>query len=239
MLATGAIVPVEGTGAGNGDEVDVRLALDPKGDAKGTFTVLLHGRAAQALAEALETVVGTDRRQMLRSVVLGWLPWADVDDVSLSSTEGSWEIALRAAISVHGFGQPEGKDGKTWIIGGLEPVHIVFPRTFVGTLGATYASRGARQSALAIETAIQYHLHRRIDLPAGATVVRAPTGVAIHDKRIDAARKGSFDGKSIEEDFSLSLPTQNIAADGYQGFVGAVHTIDDGFMAGTRVKVKP
>ncbi len=133
---------VEGASEGTGDEVDLRLTLDEKGDAKGTFTVLLHGRTAQTLAEAFETVVGSDRREMLRGVVLGWVPWADVDDVNVSSLEGSWEVALRAQIAVHGYGRPEGKGGKTWVLAGLEPVHIVFPRATVGTLGATYASRG-------------------------------------------------------------------------------------------------
>ena len=105
--------------------------------------------------------------QLLRNVVLGWLPWADVEDVSLSSNEGSWEVALRATIAIHGYGRPEGKDGKTWVLPGLEPVHLVFPNNFVGTLGATYASRGARESALAIATTMQYHVHRRVELPAG------------------------------------------------------------------------
>ena len=70
-----------------------------------TFTVLLHGRTAQTLAEAFETVVGSDRQEMLRGVVLGWVPWADVDDVAVSSIEGSWEVALRAQIAVHGYGR--------------------------------------------------------------------------------------------------------------------------------------
>ena len=41
----------------------------------------------------------------------------------------------------------------------------MFPNNFVGTLGATYASRGARESALAIATTMQYHVHRRVELP--------------------------------------------------------------------------
>src|SRR6185436_14072311 len=127
MLENGVMTTVEGTSGDTGDEVDVRLVLDDKGDAKGTFTVLLHGRTAQSLAESFETVVGTDRRELLRSVVLGWLPWADVEDVSVSSSEGSWEVGLRATIAIHGMGRPEGKDGKTWVLAGLEPVHFVFP----------------------------------------------------------------------------------------------------------------
>ena len=51
-MAARGIVPVEGASGEAGDEVDLRLALDEKGDAKGTFTVLLHGRTAQTLAEA-------------------------------------------------------------------------------------------------------------------------------------------------------------------------------------------
>ncbi len=161
LLSDGSTITVQGTAGEVGDEADVRLTLDDKGDARGTFTVLLHGRTAQSLADAFETVVGSERREMLRRVVLGWLPWADVDEVALSSAEGSWEVALRATIAIHGFGRPEGKNGKTWVLAGLEPVH----RGGAGTLGASYASRAARQNALAIDNPIQYHFHRRIELP--------------------------------------------------------------------------
>jgi hypothetical protein len=118
-------------------------------------------------------------------------------------------------------------------------VHFVFPRAFVGTLGATYASRGARQSALSIDAPIQYHVHRRVELPEGATVTRAPAVVSVKDSRIEAQRKSSQAARVLEEDFSLSLPTGTVSAEGYQAFVQNVHVIDDGFMAVTRVKVKP
>ena len=239
LVASRGIVTVEGASEESGDEVDLRLTLDEKGDAKGTFTVLLRGRTAQTLAEAFETVVGSDRREMLRGVVLGWIPWADVDDVNVSSLEGSWEVALRASIAVHGYGRPEGKDGKTWVLPGLEPVHIVFPRATVGTLGATYASRGARQNALSIDNPIQYHVHRRIELPAGARVTRAPADLDVRGPNLTASRKTTSAGQVLEDSFTLSLPTGTVAAESYPTFVGKVQAVDDGFMAGTRVQVKP
>jgi hypothetical protein len=239
LLASGEMVTVAGTTGETGDEVDVRLELDDQGNAKGVFTVLLHGRVAQSLAEAFETVVGTDRREMLRSVVLGWVPWADVDDVTVSSTEGSWEVALRATIAVHGYSRPEGKDGKIWVLPGLEPVHVVFPRAPASTLGATYASRGARQNALSIDSPIQYHLHRRVELPAGATIARAPSDLDVRGPNLTASRKGTVTGQVIEDSFVLSLPTGTVAADGYQAFVEKVQAVDNGFMAGMRIKVKP
>jgi len=238
MLETGALVTAPATAGEAGDEIDVRLTLDDKGDARGSFTVLLHGRAAQGLAESFETVVGTERREVLRRVVLGWLPWADVEEVAVSSSEGSWEIALRAVIAIHGLGRPEGKDGKTWVLAGLEPVHFVFPRGQVGTLGGTYASRGARQNALSIDTPLQYHLRRRIELPAGVTVARAPADVDVGDPSVRARRKLTTRGNVVEEDFVLSLPTGTVPASRYQAFVAKVQAIDDGFMAGVRLKVK-
>jgi hypothetical protein len=237
MLQTGEMVTVQGKGGETGDEVDVRLALDAAGDARGTFTVLLHGRGAQTLAELFETVVGTERRAVLRNVVLGWLPWADVDEVAVSSSEGSWEVALRATIAIHGFGRPEGKDGKTWVLAGLEPVHQSVGR-IAGTLGATYASRGARQEALSIEAPLQYHLHRRIELPAGAVVVRAPAAVDVTDPNVTARRSLTQSGGALEESFTLSLPTGTVPVSRYQAFVEKVQAIDNGFMAGTRIRVK-
>ncbi|MFO0592743.1 MAG: hypothetical protein U0441_34690 [Polyangiaceae bacterium] len=235
MLPGGKLVTVEGTATDTVDEVDVRLTVNDKGDATGSFTILLHGRPAQALSDAFETVVGTERREILRSVVLGWLPWADVDDVALSSSEGSWEIALRATIKINGFGRPEGKDGKVWVLGGLEPVHMA-GRGGVGTLGATYASRAARQDALSIDSPIQYHVRRRIDLPAGVSVVREPATIDVRDPHLTASRKGTYKGTVIEEDYRLNLPTGTVDAGEYQQFVERVHVVDDGFMAGIRVK---
>ena len=93
------------TSPGEGDEVDVRLVVDEKGDAKGSLTVLLRGRAAQDLAEALQRIVGDERQRMLRGVALAWVPFANVDDVVLSSTEESWQVAIRASLTVPGFAQ--------------------------------------------------------------------------------------------------------------------------------------
>ncbi|MBK8253315.1 MAG: hypothetical protein IPK82_11705 [Polyangiaceae bacterium] len=236
MLPGGKFVNVEGTATDSVDEVDVRLVLDDKGDAKGTFTILLHGRPAQILSDAFEVVVGTERREILRTIVLGWLPWADVEDVALSSKEGSWEVALRASIKINGFGRPEGKDGKVWVLPGLEPVHILGGRNTVSTLGATYASRADRRDALSIDSPMQYHFRRRIELPAGAVISREPAVIDVQDPHLSATRKGVYKGNVIEEDYHLNLPTGTVDAAEYQAFVERVHVVDDGFMAGIRVK---
>jgi hypothetical protein len=227
------MAPVGGTaGDDTGDEVDIRLKVDAKGDAAGVFTIMLRGRAAQALADALEKVVGTDRSDMLRGVVLGWLPWANVNEVSLSSTEGSWAVSLRADIAIPGYAQPE---GATWVLPGLEPLHSVFPRPFVSTLGATFAGQGARKSALAVESAFQYHVHRRVELPQGTTVVSPPPGVEVKDEHIGATRKGTFAAGTVEEEFALSLPTGTVDPTRYGDFAAKLHRIDDAFVGATRI----
>jgi hypothetical protein len=237
MLRDGTLLTVEGALAELGDEVDVRLTVDAQGDARGEFTILLRGRAAQALAQSIETVVGSDRHELFRRVVLGWLPWADVEDVKLSSEEGSWQVALRATIAIHGFARPEGRDGKTWVLPGLEPVHFVFPSPAAMTLAGAYASRAERESALSIETALQYHLRRRIQLPDGAELTRAPEGVSTVGANLRAERRGKVVGTSIEEDFTLSLPTGTVSAEAYPQFLEQLRVVDDGFMAGARVRV--
>ena len=80
------------------DEVDLRLAVDEKGDAKGELTVLLRGRAAQQISEAMLRLVGFERERALFGIALGWVPFATVEKVELSSTEGSWQIAIRAEL---------------------------------------------------------------------------------------------------------------------------------------------
>jgi len=239
ILPNGDMLTVAGMSSEAVDEVDVRLKLDAEGNAKGTLTVLLHGRSAQALSDTFELVVGSDRREILRGVVQTWMPWADVDDVSLSSAEGSWEVAIRADISVFGFGRAEGRDGRTWVLPGSEPIHLVFPRSYVGTLGATYASRAARQNTLSIQTALQYHMRRRIELPPGARVTREPVAVEVKSNNVTGSRSVKVEGSVITEDFRLSVPTGTVTAGAYQKFVDDVHAIDDGFLSGIRVEVKP
>jgi hypothetical protein len=240
-LATdGSIVPVVAQDAEDErDEVDLRLAVDANGDAKGSLMVLLRGRAAQELAEALFRMVGDERQRMLRGVALAWVPFADVDDVVLSSSEESWQVAVRASLAIPGFAQLAGSDPakpKAWVLPGLEPVHAVYPRPTVATLGASYASQGARKDALAIAHALQYHVHRRVELPGGATVTRAPGVVDVRSPVLTAQRRVAVSPGAIEDDFTLSLATGTVAARDYAGFAADAHAIDDGFLASTRVK---
>ena len=165
----------------------MRLALDAQGDARGTFAIVLRGRDAQTLAEALVKTVGAERQRALRDVVLAWLPWANVDDVQLSSSEGSWQVSLRADVSVSGYAQLEG--ARTWLLPGLDTMHSSSPRARVSSLGATFATRAGRESALALNRAVQYHVHRRIELPPGATVSRMPGPLEVKARLVEASRR--------------------------------------------------
>ncbi len=237
LLRDGSRVVVEAAAGETGDRVDFKLVLDEHGDAKGTVDVVLHGRTAQSLALALETVVGSDRQEMLRGVVLGWLPWADVEEVTLSSEEGSWQVELNAKIRISGYARPEGRAGKTLVLPGLEPVHWVFPGKVSSTLAAIYASRATRESALTIDAPLQYELRRRVELPATAIIERSPAPVKVKGDNLVASRSGRYEGAVVEEQFSLSLPTGAVPAARYAAFLGDVRTIDDGFMAGTRLRI--
>jgi hypothetical protein len=219
------------------DEVDVRLALDTKGDARGTVAVILRGREAQVLSEAFFRVVGAERQRALRDVVLAWLPWANVDDVQLASSEGSWQIGLRADVSVSGYAQREAS--KTWLLPGLDTLHWSSPRARVSTLGATFAMRSGRESALALSTAVQYHVHRRIELPVGASVARLPGPIDVRARLVDASRSIGVgpSGQVIEDDFVLGVATGTISAKDYDAFVSVTRAADDGFLASTRVSM--
>jgi hypothetical protein len=233
LRLSGEQIPVQGASVeGARDEVDIKLAVDERGDARGTFTVQLRGRAAQALADALERVVGSDRRDLLRSVVLGWLPWATVDEVTLTSSEGASELGLTASVSIPAYAQGEGKN---WVLPGLEPLHSVYPRPSASTVGATYAGRAGRQSALAIESSYQYRVRRRVELPAGAKLLSAPPGVAVKHELLEATRSSKVDGRTVEDEFTLTLSTGTVSINGYDAFAAQAKRLDDAFLAGARV----
>jgi hypothetical protein len=248
LSTDGAIAPLPATGGGDErDEVDVRLALDARGDARGTFAVILRGRDAQTLAEALVKTVGAERQRALRDVVLAWLPWANVDEVQLASTEGSWQVSLRADVSVSGYAQlqlqADGKS-KTWLLPGLDTLHTSQPHARVSSLGATFAARAGRESALAISRAVQYHVHRRLELPTGAVVARMPGPLDVKAKLVEASRhssvtassgSGSGGGNVIEDEFVLGVATGTVPASEYDAFVTVIHATDDGFLGATRV----
>jgi len=232
ILSAGSIVPVPVGSDDPVDEVTVDLVLDASGTAKGDVTIQLRGRTAQSLSESFNYVVGEDRKNLLRSVVQSWLPWASVDDVKLVSKEGSWEVGLSAQVTIPGFGSIEGKEGKTWILPGYDPGKS-------GTLAGIYASKVERASALNIDYPIQYRVKRRTKLPAGAKVEKLSPAVDQKSAFLSANRAIKVEGDTIVEEFVMNLPTGTVTAESYRVFLDTLQTTDAGFLAGIRVRVKP
>jgi hypothetical protein len=232
-------------GESDPDEIDLRLTLDKNGDAKGDLTILLRGRTAQDIAEAFELVVGDERERVLRGVVLGWVPYASVDSVSLSSSEGSAQVAVRASLTVPGYAQAEGhgaRSGSTkpdtergHVLPGLDPVHYVFPRPYSTTLSSTYASQAGRKSAFAINRALLFHVHRRVELPDGAKTTRVPGPFDAKRANLKASRAVSVQKSAVEEDFKLSIPSGTVSAADYGDFVTQLHNADDAFLTSIHV----
>jgi hypothetical protein len=238
-MPDGKIAPLPSTAAeGERDEIDIRLTVDEQGNAKGLLTVLLRGRSAQDVSEALFRLVGLERQRALRGIALAWVPFATVEKVELSSTEGSWQVAIRAELSAPAYAQVEGtKPGsRTWILPGIDPIHYVFPRPYVTTLSSVYATQGARESALAINHATQYHVRRKVELPAKAQIARLPGPFDGKGPLLSAQRKISVAGTSIDEDFTLEVSTGTVPRERYDAFVAETHRTDDAFRASTRVK---
>lgn len=235
----GRIAPLPATGTGSErDEIDERLVVDEQGNAKGVLTVLLRGRSAQDLAEALVRLVGNERQRALRGIALAWVPFATVEKVELSSTEGSWQVAIRAELTAPAYAQVEGSKPATrsWVLPGIDPIHYVFPRPYVTTLSSAYASQSSRESALAISHATQYHVRRRVELPATAKITRLPGPFEGKGPLLSAQRKISVAGNTIEEDFTLEVTTGTVPKDRYDAFVAETHRTDDAFRASTHVK---
>lgn len=235
MQIDGAIAPLPAVVDRERDEIDVRLKLGESGAASGTVAVLLRGAQAQDLAETLLRIVGAEREQALRDLVLAWLPWANVERVDLSSAEDAWQIELRADVTVSAYAQPEGEH--VWILPGIDALHAARPRAHVASLASAFATRADRQSPLVLSNAVQYHLHRRVELPPGAHVARLPEPLEVRDEPIQASRRLNPMPNAIDEDFILEVSTGTVAASSYDAFASTVQSVDDGFLASERLSV--
>ncbi len=175
-------------------------------------------------------------------MVLGWLPWANVDDVQLSSSEGSWQVSLRADVSVSGYAQARGHQDVA-AAGDRHAMHWVWPNVRVSSLAGTFAERAGRQSALAVSAAVQYHVHRRVELPPGATLARLPGPLDVKAGLVEATRKISVSAatqsapQAIEDEFILGVATGTVQPGDYDAFARAAHAIDDGFLASVAIDV--
>ena len=86
---------------------------------------------------------------------------------------------------------------------------------------------------------MQYHAHRRVELPPGATVARMPGPFETKSRELEASRKIAVNGNVVEEEFALGVATGMVDANRYASFVADAHGTDDAFLASTRVKPGP
>lgn len=237
LLPDGQMVRVKADAGPDVDDVDLRLSLAEDGSAQGTFVVTIHGRPAQQLADALEVVVGSAREMMLRSVVMGWIPAADVREVKLESGTGSWQLRIAADVAFARLAEPSSRERPLYDIPGLAPIHDIQGRPSTGTLSARYASQAERQGALAIDQPLLYRMRRQITLPAGAKVAELAASFSVDDPRVKASRKVERDGRVITDRFELNLPVGAVEAEAFEEFAGKLGRIDDGFMHGTQIEL--
>jgi hypothetical protein len=238
LLTDGSMVPVEAASDDDADGVELTLALDADGNASGSFRAVIHGRAAQQIAGALETQLGEQRTHLLRSIVQGWAPWADVRDVALSSDAGSWQIAVTARLEAASFALPDDRAGTSFSLPGLEPFHAVLPVPSSSSLAARYSGQADRTSALSVDTPLFYRVTRTITLPPGAKVSRAAPPVALTTGELSARRLVDVHDRTLVERFEVKLPVRVVQPEELDAFVSQLHTVDDGFAHATRASLR-
>jgi hypothetical protein len=139
-------------------------------------------------------------------------------------------------VTFAGFARPEGRDGLRWSLPGVDTVHVVYPQAETSTLSARHASQAARSSDLRIDDPLLFHLHRRIELPAGTEVLQLPSALAVTHPAVAAERQSVRDGLVLDEHFRLNLPAGMVAAGAFDAFAAALDQIDDGFAFGIGVR---
>ena len=185
-------------------------------------------------------IVGDERQRTLRGVALAWLPYADVDDVVLSSSEESWEVAVRATLTIPGYAQAAGNNGEA-VVGaaGHRAGPLGLSAADGGHARRDVRGEGGRREALAVSLAMQYHVHRRVEFPAGASVARAPGAFDVKGDVLERAAPIAVAPGAVEDDFNLSVTTGTVGSEAYGAFAADAHRIDDAFLAGTRVTPAP
>ena len=98
-----------------------------------------------------------------------------------------------------------------------------------------------RESALAIDDAVSYRLHRRVELPAPARLQGEQPALALREPHISATRRIAMNEHApiVEERFELEIPTGALDRRRYQRFAAAAARIDQTFQAPTRVILTP
>lgn len=238
LLPDGALVRIDAASEEDADAIDIDLALDETGRASGTFRATLQGEAAQEVARALESLVGEPRTNLLRGLVLGWVPWADVRDVALTSGEGSWQVSVSARIAPSNLAEPDDRDGGTYSLPGLEPYHVVVPAPDASSLTARYGTKAGRTSALAIETPLLFRVTRRIALPTGASVSSRPPVVDVRGHGLVARRAVEDEPGALVERFEVNLPVGVVEATEVDRFAAELRAVDEGFAYATRATWK-
>ncbi len=81
-------------------------------------------------------------------------------------------------------------------------------------------------------------MHRRVELPKGAAVLKAPGPAEVRSSNLDARRAITVAQNVIEDEFALVVTTGTVAPAHYGEFVDSARKVDDSFLASTRVKLQ-
>ena len=237
LLADGSMARVEADGGADVDEVTLRLRVSADGRAEGSFAVTIHGRPAQQLSDALEVVVGSSRDHMLRNVVVGWIPEADVRSVTLAGGGGTYQLRITADVVFPRFAEPSDRSRPVYTIAGMPPIHDIQGRPSTGTLGARYASQAERHGALAIDQPLLYRATRTIEFPASVSITELPPPLKVDDANVEASRTVERAGNTLVDRFELNLPVGTVDASAFEDFARRLRAIDDGFQHGIRIEL--
>ena len=226
------------------DEVDIRMALDENGNAKGEITILLRGRLAQELSAAFERVVGQERDRILRSLVSAWVAGATVDEAAYSDQDG---IAVRARFTAGAYAErlntvvsanPKAAAAASKATTFIVPGHVALHFDSGGersTLLERYGDSLAREGTLSVRDAVRYHVRRSIDMPAGFTLGRGPGPLHVESTGLTAERSFQVTGSKLVDDVRLSLETQTIEGAQVSAFVDTLRKVDEGLLASERI----
>ena len=182
------------------------------------------------MSRAFETTVGFERERLLREVIKGYAPSADILNISFDEDPSS--ITVVAKVRWYALFEA---DRDALRLPGVDALHWVFPNGRSSKLRSVYGPLEKRESSLEIYDAANTIVDRKISFPAGWHVDPCAARRITH-VIVETERTCEWAGQTYSDHFKIQLRPGQLRPEVYQTFVAKAAEIDASFLESVKVQ---